>query len=209
MHLLYLWISYLRIDSKKFLCRTLSAHLLYHILFVFVSTAVNIFAFNGKIEIGESLMDTKRLLDLRELNNFFQKDIAEKIGISQQTYSVWENGTKIIPLKHLNTVCNIYHVSMDYVLGLSNQKSENSIVNVDSLNKIEIGKRLKEIREENGLTLRTLANELNTTFSTISAYETGKTLILTAFAYQICQKYGISMDWLCGKSKVKYLNRTS
>lgn len=152
-------------------------------------------------------MNTKRLLDLRELNNLYQKDIADKIGVSQQTYSVWENGTKIIPLKHLNTVCNIYDVSMDYVLGLSNQKNNDSIVKVESLNKIEIGKRLKEIREENDLTLRTLASELNTTFSTISAYETGKTLILTAFAYQVCQKYSVSMDWLCGKSNVKYRDK--
>ncbi len=190
------------------LCHCLSANSLYHVLFVFVSMMVNIFTFNGRIVIGESLMNTKRLLDLRELNNLYQKDIAEKIGISQQTYSVWENGTKIIPLKHLNTVCNIYNVSMDYSLGLSNQKINNSIVEVKNLNKTEIGKRLKEIREENSLTLRTLANELNTTFSTISAYETGKTLILTAFAYQICQKYNISMDWLCGKSTVKYREKS-
>ena len=46
-----------------------------------------------------------------------------------------------------------------------------------------------------------LAKELNTTKSTIYAYETGKTLILTAFAYQICIKYKVSLDWLTGKIK--------
>lgn len=44
-----------------------------------------------------------------------------------------------------------------------------------------------------------LAKSLNTTQSTIWAYETGRTLILTAFAYQICVKYNVSMDWLCGR----------
>ena len=56
------------------------------------------------------------------------------------------------------------------------------------------------IREENSLTLRTLADELSTTSSTISAYETGKTLILTAFAYQICKKYKVSLDYLVGRT---------
>lgn len=33
--------------------------------------------------------------------------------------------------------------------------------------------------------------------STISAYESEKTLILTIFAYQPCLKYPISLEWLC------------
>ena len=72
---------------------------------------------------------------------------------------------------------------------------------IKELNRIEIGKRLKTIRDNNNLSFRALANELNTTPSTIHAYEHGKTLILTAFAYQICKKYKISLDWLCGKLK--------
>ena len=33
----------------------------------------------------------------------------------------------------------------------------------------------------------------------ISDYENGVTLILTSFAIQICNKYNISLDWLCGR----------
>ena len=107
-------------------------------------------------------MNEKRLFDLREYADLSQKDLANKRGVTQQTYSLWE-------------------------------KKE--------LNKKEIGSRIKELRENKKLTLRDLASELNTTSSTISAYETGKTLILTAFAYQICIKYDVSLDWLCGKVK--------
>ena len=46
---------------------------------------------------------------------------------------------------------------------------------------------------------RELAKELGTTQSVIYGYENGKFLILTAFAYQICIKYNVSMDWLCGR----------
>lgn len=152
-------------------------------------------------------MNEKRLFDLREYNDLLQKEVAEHLGIRQQTYSLWEKGTKIIPLKHLNNLCNYYNVTMDYVLGLSNNKTKTNINKLNELNKKEIGLRIKKIREENNLTLRDLASILNTTSSTISAYETGKTLILTAFAYQICKKYNISLDWLCGRINEKSMNQ--
>ncbi len=146
-------------------------------------------------------MNEKRLFDLREYADLSQKDLANKLGVTQQTYSLWEKGTKIIPLKHLNNLCNYYKTSMNYVLGLSNERTNSDIKEIKELNKKLIGSRIKEIRENNKLTLRDLASELNTTSSTISAYETGKTLVLTAFAYQICIKYDVSLDWLCGKVK--------
>jgi len=147
------------------------------------------------------IMNEKRLFDLREYADLSQKDLANKLGVTQQTYSLWEKGTKIIPLKHLNNLCNYYNTSMDYVLGLSNERTKSDIKEIKELNKKLVGSRIKEIRESNKLTLRNLASELNTTSSTISAYETGKTLVLTAFAYQICIKYDVSLDWLCGKVK--------
>lgn len=146
-------------------------------------------------------MNEKRLFDLREYKDLSQIKLADYLGITQQTYSLWEKGTKIIPLKHLNSLSNFYEISMDYIVGLTDEKNNSSIIKLTKLNKNEIGSRIKKIREDNNLTLRDLAKELNTTSSTISAYETGKTLILTAFAYQICIKYNVSLDWLCGKRK--------
>ena len=146
-------------------------------------------------------MNEKRLFDLREYKDLSQIKLADYLGITQQTYSLWEKGTKIIPLKHLNSLSNFYEISMDYIVGLTDEKNNSSIIKLTELNKNEIGSRIKKIREDNNLTLRDLAKELNTTSSTISAYETGKTLILTAFPYKICIKYNVSLDWLCGKRK--------
>lgn len=144
-------------------------------------------------------MSKRRLCDLRVDNDLLQKDVALVIGVKQQTYSLWENENKIIPLKHLNTLCNYYNTTMDYMLNLSNEKNVINIKIIKELNKKEIGYRIKKIRNDNNLTLRELASLLGTTSSTISAYENGKTLILTAFAYQICKQYNISLDWLCGR----------
>ena len=146
-------------------------------------------------------MNFQRLVETREDFNLKQKDIANILNITQQSYSLWENGTKIIPLKHLNSLCNYYNVSMDYVLGLSNTRHYD-VINTD-INKSLIGKRLREFRIENNITQTELAKLLNTTHSTISAYESGKTTILTAFAYEICKRYNISMDYLCGRTNAK------
>ena len=145
------------------------------------------------------IMTFKNLLNIREDNNLTQKDIAKILHTSQQNYSLWENNTKIIPLKHLNNLSNYYNLSLDYLLGLSNIRYyENSTSDID---KKIIGKRLKEFRHQNNLTQEQLADILNTTHSTISAYEHGKTTILTAFTYEICKRYNISIDYLCGKTK--------
>lgn len=139
-----------------------------------------------------------RLKDIREDKDLTQKDIAKLLNIKQPTYSAFENGTKIIPLKHLNTLSNYYEISMDYILGLSNNRTKPE--KIIELDKKLIGQNIKQVRTINSLTLRDLAKILSTTHSTINAYELGKTLILTAFAYQICQKYKVSLDWLCGKT---------
>lgn len=88
---------------------------------------------------------------------------------------------------------------MDYVLGLSNVRQYDIVNRV--IDKKVIGIKLKEFRKEKNITQEELANILNTTHSTISAYESGKTTILTAFAYEICKRYNISMDYLCGRVK--------
>ena len=145
-------------------------------------------------------MNFQRLVEIREDLNHRQKDIADILGITQQSYSLWENGSKVIPLKHLNNLCNYYNLNMDYVIGLSSIKYYN-ITNKE-IDKILIGERLRKIRKDNNITQEELANILNTTHSTISAYESGKTTILTAFAYEICKRYNISMDYLCGRTLI-------
>lgn len=145
-------------------------------------------------------MINTRLLELREYNFLLQKDIAQILNIDRSTYSTWETNLKIIPLKHLNSLSNYYNISMDYILGLTNKKIKYKKLN--ELDKKIIGNNIKKLRSNNNLTLRDLARILNTTSSTISAYETGKTLLLTAFAIEIAKKYHLSIDESCGKEKI-------
>ena len=144
-----------------------------------------------------------KLSNLREDNDYSQKDIATMQGIARPTYSKWEINEKIPPLPHINTLANIYDSSIDYLLGLKNINKPTT--RIEKLNYMQIGHRITEIRKDNNLSMRELAKQLNTSHSTISSYEHKKHLILTSFAYQISKKYNISLDWLCGRSNNKYM----
>lgn len=141
-------------------------------------------------------MNFEKLAYIRD--ELSQKETAKILGVSRAVYSKWEIGASIIPLKHLFHFCNYFHVSLDFVLDLSqeNQKLEFK----KEPNKKTIGNRLKELRKLKGITQQDLASALHTTQSTISAYEKGETLLLTAFAYQIAKTYHVSMDWVCGRA---------
>lgn len=142
-------------------------------------------------------MNFERLFFLREEKDLTQEDMGKILNVSRVAISQWETNKEIIPLEQLNAYANYFNVSLDYIVQISNVK-EYKIIN-KSLDPKIVGKRLLYIRHKFGITQEELANNLNTTHSTISAYETGKTLILTVFAYQICVKYNVSMDWLCGR----------
>lgn len=144
-------------------------------------------------------MNFERLYFLREDKDLTQEQLGKALNVSRVAISQWESNKEIISLTKLNMYSNYFNVSLDYIVGLSDEKQTNNL-NI-KLDKKLIGTRLQEFRNKFNITQEQLANELNTSHSTISAYESGKTLILTGFAYTIAKKYNISLDWLCGKIK--------
>lgn len=149
-------------------------------------------------------MSINKISNIRERYGLTQEELSKITGGSRVNISKWENDKEIPNIYKANKIANYFNLSLDYIFNLSNIKTYENNKNND-INKEIVGKRLKEIREENNLSLRKLAKVLNTTSSTISAYENGKTTLLTAFAIQICKKYKISMDWLYGKNNNKWL----
>ena len=156
-----------------------------------------IIGFNETIYLGDIMLN--RLAYIRQEYDVTQVQIAKKLGINKSNISKWENGKGAIPLERLNYLCNYYNVTMDYALGLSDKNNNKNIQKVNKLNKQKVGERLRKIRKNNHLPLRAIAEDLNTIPSTLAYYERGRTLIQTSFAYQICQQYHISLDWLCGR----------
>ena len=64
----------------------------------------------------------QRLRDLREDMDMNQTQIAELLHTSQTVYSRYERGYQTIPVEHLIILADFYEVSVDYILGRTNNK---------------------------------------------------------------------------------------
>ena len=67
----------------------------------------------------------RRIRDLREDADLFQKDIAEMLNCSQVCYSQYERGKRDIPTDVLIKLADFYEVSVDYLLGRTNKQKMN------------------------------------------------------------------------------------
>ncbi|MCM1053001.1 MAG: helix-turn-helix domain-containing protein [Ruminococcus sp.] len=144
------------------------------------------------------------LKKIRTERNLTQSVVAEYLNISQVTYSHYEIQEKIIPLERLNELTNFFNVSIDYIFSFTNVLNYKN--NLKDIDKALSGKRIKELRQENKMTQKKLAEILNTAHQVISRYEKGIYVIATPFLYDICKKYHISADYLLGKiDNPKYL----
>ena len=63
-----------------------------------------------------------RIRDLREDNNLTQEEVARYLHIKQNTYSQYENGQRQIPLEALIVLASFYRTSVDYILGLTDER---------------------------------------------------------------------------------------
>lgn len=139
-------------------------------------------------------MNCEHLIFMRDNLDLNQREMAEKLNVSKSTYARWETGEKIIPLKHLINFCNLTNNTLDYAIGLTDKKEKlNTKIRI---NKNKIGNNIRKIRTDNNLSQSEFAKSINTTQSVISAYETGHTLIQTAFLYDICLKYKIYSNYI-------------
>ncbi len=64
----------------------------------------------------------KRIKDLREDNDYKQSDVAKIINTTQQQYSKIEKGLSEPTAEKLIKLSLFYNVSIDYILGLKNEK---------------------------------------------------------------------------------------
>lgn len=60
-----------------------------------------------------------RLKALREKHELTQKEVAEYLHTSQSYYAQYENNRRPIPLERVTELAKIYDVSVDYIVGLT------------------------------------------------------------------------------------------
>ncbi len=61
------------------------------------------------------------LIMLRRIHDFSQEEIAEKIGISRQSYAKWEKGLTIPDVEKCNLLAQLYGTTVDGLLKTINE----------------------------------------------------------------------------------------
>ncbi len=65
----------------------------------------------------------KRIRDLREDRDLKQISIAKVLGVTQTHYSRYERGVHELTASQIITLCKLYDVSADYLLGFTSVQS--------------------------------------------------------------------------------------
>ena len=65
----------------------------------------------------------QRIRNLREDRDLTQQDLADHLNCTQACYSHYESGKRDVPAEVLSRLADFYGVSVDYLLGRTNQKA--------------------------------------------------------------------------------------
>ena len=97
---------------------------------------------------------SENLRRLRKAKDIKQEALAEAMNVSRQTVSKWENGTAMPDFKELNALAEYFGVTMDELLGFSNDKNNNDNINdytkeyineLITLENMQSSKKIKEL----------------------------------------------------------------
>lgn len=66
----------------------------------------------------------ERIRTIREDADLTQQKVADLLHIGQRTYADYESGKTRIPVDNLMILAKFYNVSMDYITGASDIKTE-------------------------------------------------------------------------------------
>lgn len=70
-----------------------------------------------------------------------------------------------------------------------------------------IGEKLRLLRKEKGETLDNVCTAVGIKNSTLSYYELSERNPNIAICYELAKYYGVSIDWLCGRTNKKEVAR--
>ncbi|ARC21711.1 helix-turn-helix domain-containing protein [Streptococcus sp. FDAARGOS_192] len=97
----------------------------------------------------KGMMFTERLTKLRLARGWTKKEFSMQIGKTQQTVGKWENGTNAPTFKDLVKLVELFGVTSDYLLGLSNSPSKYAYPPFNDNKEEYVGEMFKQLDDGN------------------------------------------------------------
>lgn len=133
-----------------------------------------------------------RIKELREYEDYSMSQVADKLNVSKSTYSMWEYGRDIIPLRRLINLANLYHVKIDYLMNLTDDRTNTKLY--EDVDIQVVANNLHTLRDSLNLTQDKISQMIHISRSTWESYEQGRVLITTFPLYELCKKYNQSAE---------------
>ena len=135
-----------------------------------------------------------RLVELRNKLGMSRTSFAKYIGITETHMRRFETGVSVPKEKHINTICEKYHVNPAYFTGEIG--IDEAITEMPEDDRKNAGKRLKEIRLERGMTIKEFSSLINISYTHLYMVETGNNPVSEKMASEIADRLHLGVDWL-------------
>ena len=122
-----------------------------------------------------------KIIKLRKENGWSQEELAEKIDVSRQTISRWENGTALPDAQNVLQISKLFHVTTDYLLN-DDYKSDNDIPVVQIATKDLYSKK----KQHHLITAICFTVASFCWFMSISICVDDNQLLFSCFAFALC-----------------------
>ena len=87
----------------------------------------------------------ERIKQLRKKKGISQSELAELIGVKNNTVSTWERGTRKPDFEALNLLSNYFEVSFEYILGSSDKEEARVKPTQDELDQLALSALADEL----------------------------------------------------------------
>ena len=87
----------------------------------------------------------ERIKQLRKKKGISQSELAELIGVKNNTVSTWERGTRKPDFEALNLLSNYFEVSFEYILGSSDKEEARVKPTQDELDELALSALADEL----------------------------------------------------------------
>lgn len=138
-------------------------------------------------------MKIDRLREIREDRDLKQEDVAKMLGTTQQQYSKYELGMRLIPVEKLCILADYYNTSIDYLVGRTNnpkfEKKWYEMYYTD---------RIKWVRDCKNITQKEVADYIGVKQQQYARYEKGINVMPVTYLHDICICLNVSSDFIIG-----------
>ena len=141
---------------------------------------------------------SERLVHLRKSRRLKKTELMAMCGVSDDTIAKAENGETVVRFKVLINIAQAYGVSLDYLMGRSDEPTVPSAPDFANRMRQTIGDCIKAERKRLRLNAVELGSLIGRSGSFIGQMETGSSYPSSVTALHLAHVLGVSIDYLAG-----------